>query len=125
MPRISQTVIRAILWAILSSITTADGVIYMNYLQPLMAEIETKYALRMLNIAISMGSFKYIYAKEGMWLRDSQLVDPENTFMVYDDSIERGSLFAGSITIVKDDTIKTLPNLRLRSLPKICTITWC
>lgn len=71
------------------------------------AEIDQVDAQNALNMAIYGRAYEYIYAKEGMAELDSTSIDPENTFMVYDDSIERKPLFAVYYYEVKDDTKDT------------------
>ena len=125
MPRISQTRLRAILWAILSSYNnTVDGDIDELLTAFDGAEIDQVDAQNALNMAIYGRAYEYIYAKEGMAELDSTSIDPENTFMVYDDSIERKPLFAVYYYEVKDDT-KDTTKYQAEVLPKICTITWC
>ncbi|MDS2761177.1 phage portal protein, partial [Streptococcus pneumoniae] len=68
------------------------------------AEIDQVDAQNALNMAIYGRAYEYIYAKEGLTELDSTSIDPENTFMVYDDSIERKPLFAVYYYEVKDDT---------------------
>ncbi|MFS9356564.1 phage portal protein [Streptococcus mitis] len=71
------------------------------------AEIDQVDAQNALNMAIYGRAYEYIYAKEGLTELDSTSIDPENTFMVYDDSIERKPLFAVYYYQVKDDTKDT------------------
>ena len=83
---------------------TADG-----DLEPLLvafdgAEIDQVDAQNALNMAIYGRAYEYIYAKEGLTELDSTSVDPENVFIVYDDSIERKALFAVYYYEIKDDT---------------------
>lgn len=83
---------------------TADG-----DLEPLLlafdgAEIDQVDAQNALNMAIYGRAYEYIYAKEGLTELDSTSVDPENVFLVYDDSIERKALFAVYYYEIKDDT---------------------
>ena len=83
---------------------TADG-----DLEPLLeafdgAEIDQVDAQNALNMAIYGRAYEYIYAKEGLTELDSTSVDPENVFLVYDDSIERRVLFAVYYYEIKDDT---------------------
>ena len=68
------------------------------------AEIDQVDAQNALNMAIYGRSYEYIYAKEGLTELDSTSVDPENVFLVYDDSIERKPLFAVYYYEIKDDT---------------------
>lgn len=68
------------------------------------AEIDQVDAQNALNMAIYGRAYEYIYAKEGLTELDSTSVDPENVFLVYDDSIERKALFAVYYYEIKDDT---------------------
>ena len=68
------------------------------------AEIDQVDAQNALNMAIYGHAYEYIYAKEGLTELDSTSVDPENVFIVYDDSIERKALFAVYYYEIKDDT---------------------
>lgn len=68
------------------------------------AEIDQVDAQNALNMAIYGRAYEYIYAKEGLTELDSTSVDPENVFLVYDDSIERKALFAIYYYEIKDDT---------------------
>ena len=68
------------------------------------AEIDQVDAQNALNMAIYGRAYEYIYAKEGLTELDSTSVDPENVFIVYDDSIERKVLFAVYYYEIKDDT---------------------
>ena len=68
------------------------------------AEIDQVDAQNALNMAIYGRAYEYIYAKEGLTELDSTSVDPENVFIVYDDSIERKALFAVYYYEIKDDT---------------------
>ena len=68
------------------------------------AEIDQVDAQNALNMAIYGRAYEYIYAKEGLTELDSTSVDPENVFLVYDDSIERKPLFAVYYYEIKDDT---------------------
>ena len=67
------------------------------------AEIDQVDAQNALNMAIYGRAYEYIYAKEGLTELDSTSVDPENVFIVYDDSIERKALFAVYYYEIKDD----------------------
>ena len=71
------------------------------------AEIDQVDAQNALNMAIYGRAYEYIYAKEGLTELDSTSVDPENVFLVYDDSIERKALFAVYYYEIKDDTKDT------------------
>lgn len=68
------------------------------------AEIDQVDAQNALNMSIYGRAYEYIYAKEGLTELDSTSVDPENVFLVYDDSIERKALFAVYYYEIKDDT---------------------
>ena len=68
------------------------------------AEIDQVDAQNALNMAIYGRAYEYIYTKEGLTELDSTSVDPENVFLVYDDSIERKALFAVYYYEIKDDT---------------------
>ena len=68
------------------------------------AEIDQVDAQNALNMAIYGRAYECIYAKEGLTELDSTSVDPENVFLVYDDSIERKALFAIYYYEIKDDT---------------------
>lgn len=67
------------------------------------AEIDQVDAQNALNMAIYGRAYEYIYAKEGLAELDSTSVDPEDVFIVYDDSIERKALFAVYYYEIKDD----------------------
>lgn len=71
------------------------------------AEIDQVDTQNALNMAIYGRAYEYIYAKEGLNELDSASLDVENTFMVYDDSIERRPLFAVYYYEVKDDSKDT------------------
>lgn len=64
-------------------------------------QVDTQNAL---NMSIYGRAYEYIYAKEGLTELDSTSIDPENVFLVYDDSIERKVLFAVYYYEIKDDT---------------------
>nr|DAD97457.1 MAG TPA: PORTAL PROTEIN [Siphoviridae sp. ctQGT6] len=68
------------------------------------AEIDQVDTQNALNMSIYGRAYEYIYAKEGLTELDSTSVDPENVFLVYDDSIERKVLFAVYYYEIKDDT---------------------
>lgn len=68
------------------------------------AEIDQVDTQNALNMSIYGRAYEYIYAKEGLNELDSTSVDPENVFLVYDDSIERKVLFAVYYYEIKDDT---------------------
>lgn len=68
------------------------------------AEIDQVDTQNALNMSIYGRAYEYIYAKEGLTELDSTSVDPENVFLVYDDSIERKILFAVYYYEIKDDT---------------------
>ena len=68
------------------------------------AEIDQVDAQNALNMSIYGRAYEYIYAKEELTELDSTSVDPENVFLVYDDSIERKALFAVYYYEIKDDT---------------------
>ena len=68
------------------------------------AEIDQVDAQNALNMSIYGRAYEYIYAKEGLTELDSTIVDPENVFLVYDDSIERRVLFAVYYYEIKDDS---------------------
>ena len=68
------------------------------------AEIDQVDAQNALNMAIYGRAYEYIYVKEGLTELDSTSVDPENVFLVYDDSIERKALFAVYYYEIKDDS---------------------
>ena len=68
------------------------------------AEIDQVDTQNALNMSIYGRAYEYIYAKEGLAELDSTSVDPENVFLVYDDSIERKVLFAVYYYEIKDDT---------------------
>lgn len=71
------------------------------------AEIDQVDTQNALDMAIYGRAYEYIYVKEGLNELDSASLDVENTFMVYDDSIERKALFAVYYYEVKDDTKDT------------------
>lgn len=71
------------------------------------AEIDQVDTQNALNMAIYGRAYEYIYAKEGLTELDSASLDVENTFIVYDDSIERRPLFAVYYYEVKDDSKDT------------------
>lgn len=49
-------------------------------------------------------AFEYVFAKEGKNIVVSKNLDPRNTFIVYDDTIEENELFAVYYDVTKDDT---------------------
>lgn len=68
------------------------------------AEIDQVDTQNALNMSIYGRAYEYIYAKEGLTELDSTSIDPENVFLVYDDSIERRILFAVYYYEIKDDS---------------------
>ena len=97
----------------------------MHYLQLLTAlRIDQVDAQNALNMAIYGRAYEYIYAKEGLTELDSTSIDPENTSWSTMIALS-GSLCLRSTTIKLKMIRKTLLSIRLRSLQKICTITWC
>ena len=83
---------------------TADGDIESLLVAFDGAEIDQVDTQNALNMSIYGRAYEYIYAKEGLTELDSTSVDPENVFLVYDDSIERKVLFAVYYYGIKDDT---------------------
>ena len=83
---------------------TADGDIESLLVAFDGAEIDQVDTQNALNMSIYGRAYEYIYAKEGLTELDSTSVDPENVFLVYDDSIERKALFAVYYYEIKDDT---------------------
>ena len=83
---------------------TADGDIESLLVAFDGAEIDQVDTQNALNMSIYGRAYEYIYAKEGLAELDSTSVDPENVFLVYDDSIERKVLFAVYYYEIKDDT---------------------
>ena len=83
---------------------TADGDIESLLVAFDGAEIDQVDTQNALNMSIYGRAYEYIYAKEGLTELDSTSVDPENIFLVYDDSIERKVLFAVYYYEIKDDT---------------------
>lgn len=71
------------------------------------AEVDQVDTQNALNMAIYGRAYEYIYVKEGLNELDSASLDVENTFIVYDDSIERRPLFAAYYYEIKDDTKDT------------------
>ena len=71
------------------------------------AEIDQVDTQNALNMAIYGRAYEYIYVKEGLNELDSASLDVEDTFIVYDDSIERRPLFAVYYYEVKDDSKDT------------------
>ena len=71
------------------------------------AEVDQVDTQNALNMAIYGRAYEYIYVKEGLNELDSASLDVENTFIVYDDSIERRPLFAVYYYEIKDDTKDT------------------
>lgn len=71
------------------------------------AEVDQVDTQNALNMAIYGRAYEYIYVKEGLNELDSASLDVENTFIVYDDSIERRPLFAVYYYEVKDDSKDT------------------
>ena len=71
------------------------------------AEVDQVDTQNALNMAIYGRAYEYIYVKEGLNELDSASLDVENTFIVYDDSIERRPLFAVYYYEVKDVTNDT------------------
>lgn len=62
-----------------------------------------------LDLSIYGRCYEYVYPKEGKTTLTIKNLSPENTFMVYDDSIEQEELFAVYYYIRKDDTDQTQP----------------
>jgi len=56
-----------------------------------------------LDMAIYGVAYEYIYAKEGETVLATKTLEPENTFIVYDDTIEQKPLFAVYYYLRKDD----------------------
>ena len=83
---------------------TADGDIESLLVAFDGAEIDQVDTQNALNMSIYGRAYEYIYAKEGLTELDSTSIDPENVFLVYDDSIERKVLFAVYYYEIKDDT---------------------
>ncbi|EGV15258.1 phage portal protein, SPP1 family [Streptococcus infantis X] len=83
---------------------TADGDIESLIVAFDGAEIDQVDTQNALNMSIYGRAYEYIYAKEGLTELDSTSVDPDNVFLVYDDSIERKVLFAVYYYEIKDDT---------------------
>lgn len=71
------------------------------------AEVDQVDTQNALNMAIYGRAYEYIYVKEGLNELDSASLDVENTFIVYDDSIERRPLFAVYYYEIKDDSKDT------------------
>ena len=71
------------------------------------AEVDQVDTQNALDMAIYGRAYEYIYVKEGLNELDSASLDVENTFIVYDDSIERRPLFAVYYYEVKDDSKDT------------------
>lgn len=71
------------------------------------AEVDQVDTQNALSMAIYGRAYEYIYVKEGLNELDSASLDVENTFIVYDDSIERRPLFAVYYYEIKDDTKDT------------------
>lgn len=57
-----------------------------------------------LNMGIYGVAYEYVYAKEGKAELQIRTLEPEHTFIVYDDSIEQEELFGVYYRIEKDDT---------------------
>ena len=57
-----------------------------------------------LDLSIYGRCYEYIYPKEDKTILAVKNLSPENTFMVYDDTIEQGELFAVYYYVRKDDT---------------------
>ena len=83
---------------------TADGDIESLLVAFDGAEIDQVDTQNALNMSIYGRAYEYIYAKEGLTELDSTSIDPENVFLVYDDSIERRILFAVYYYEIKDDS---------------------
>lgn len=83
---------------------TADGDIESLLVAFDSAEIDQVDTQNALNMSIYGRAYEYIYAKEGLNELDSTSIDPENVFLVYDDSIERKVLFAVYYYEIKDDS---------------------
>lgn len=83
---------------------TADGDIESLLVAFDGAEIDQVDTQNALNMSIYGRAYEYIYAKEGLTELDSTSIDPENVFLVYDDSIERKVLFAVYYYEIKDDS---------------------
>lgn len=58
------------------------------------ADVDEADGINALNMAIYGRSYEYIFAREGENLLDVRVLEPENTFIVYDDSIQQKPLFA-------------------------------
>ncbi|MBY4975239.1 phage portal protein [Streptococcus suis] len=67
------------------------------------ADVDSTDSDNALNMAIYGRAYEYIYVKEGENELVTRSLEPENTFIVYDDSIEQKSLFAVYYYQTKDD----------------------
>lgn len=67
------------------------------------AEVDSVDADNALNMAIYGRSYEFIFAKEGENELSARCLEPENTFIVYDDSIEQRPLFAVYYYEIEDD----------------------
>lgn len=67
------------------------------------AEVDSVDADNALNMAIYGRSYEFIFVKEGENELSTRCLEPENTFIVYDDSIEQRPLFAVYYYAVEDD----------------------
>ncbi|HEM5185961.1 TPA: phage portal protein [Streptococcus suis] len=67
------------------------------------ADVDSTDSDNALNMAIYGRAYEYIYVKEGENELVTRSLEPENTFIVYDDSIEQKPLFAVYYYQTKDD----------------------
>lgn len=68
------------------------------------ADIDQVDSDNAMNMAIYGRAYEYVYVREGENVVDAVSLEPENTFIVYDDSIEQMPLFAVYYYQVKDAT---------------------
>lgn len=86
---------------------TSDGDIERLLLAFDGAEVDQVDGENALNMAIYGLSYELVYAKEGENELAVRVLEPENTFLVYDDSIERSPLFAVYYYTVVNDLDNT------------------
>lgn len=71
-----------------------------------------------LDLSIYGRAYEYIYTKQGETDLVIKNLQPENTFMVYDDTIEQNELFAVYYYVKKDDTDSATPTYAATVLTK-------
>lgn len=67
------------------------------------ADVDDTDSDNALDMSVYGVAYEYVYAKEGETVLTTKTLEPENTFIVYDDTIEQKPLFAVYYYLRKDD----------------------